>query len=114
LAKNTIYREMLEIIRDYRVKIGYMLHDTWFSSSENMLFVKYGIKANIVMTVKGNRKVALNHENKFKGKYVKIETLKLEPCSILQVWFRQVDLLVLLTRQVFKNEDRRQGTLYKE
>ena len=64
------------------------------------------------MAVKGNRKVALSREDKLKGKYVKIEALELEPYSVVQVWFEQVDFPVLLARQVFKNGDGSQGILY--
>jgi len=111
-TKNRIYRELLDIVKNNQVNFGYVLNDTWFSSSENMLYVKHEIKANFVMAIKGNRKVALSYEDKLKGKYVKIEALELEPCSVLQVWFEQVDFPVLFAKQVFKNEDGSQGILY--
>ena len=111
-TKNMMYRELLGIIKNNDVRFGYVLNDIWFSSSENMMYVKHDIKADFVMGIKGNRKVALSHEDKLKGKYVKIEAMELEQCSILQVWFEQVDFPVLLTRQIFKNEDGSQGILY--
>jgi hypothetical protein len=111
-TKNGMYRELLQIARDNGVNFGYVLNDIWFSSSENMMYVKNDIRANFVMAIKGNRKVALSHEDKLQGNYVKIGALELEPCSILQVWFEQVDFPVSLTWQVFKNEDGSQGILY--
>jgi hypothetical protein len=111
-TKNRMYREMLEIVKDNGVKFGYVLNDTWFSSSENMQFVKQDIKTDFIMAIKGNRKIALSHEDKLKGKYVKIEALKWEQGSTLQVWFAQVVFPVLLARQVFKNEDGSHGILY--
>lgn len=111
-TKNQMYRELLQIARENGIKFGYVLNDIWFSCAENMLYVKHDIKANFVMAIKGNRKVALSHEDKLKGKYVEIEALELEPCSTLDVWFEQVDFPVLVTRQVFKNEDASQGILY--
>jgi len=110
--KNRIYRGLLKIATGNGIKFGYVLNDIWYSSAENMMYVKHDIRANFVMAIKGNRKVALSHEDKLKGKYVKIEALELEPCSILQVWFKQVDFPVLLTSQVFKNGDGSQGILY--
>ena len=111
-TKNCMYRELLQVTMDNGINFGYVLNDIWFSSAENMLYVKHHIKANFVMAIKGNRKVALSLEDKLKGKYVKIEALELEPCSVREVWFKQVDFPVLLTRQVFKNEDQSKGILY--
>lgn len=111
-TKNQIYRELLQIAMDNGINFGYVLNDIWFSSSENMRFVKDHVKANFVMAIKGNRKVALSHQDKFEGKYIKIEALEPELFSIREVWFEQVDFPVLLTRQVFKNEDGSQGILY--
>lgn len=111
-TKNQIYRELLQVAMENGINFGYVLNDIWFSSSENMLYVKHDVKANFIMAVKGNRKVALSHQDKLEGKYIKIEDLEPEPCSVREVWFEQVDFPVLLTRQVFKNEDGSQGILY--
>lgn len=111
-TKNQMYRELLKIAKDNEVMFGYVLNDIWFSSSENMRCVKHDMNADFIMAVKGNRQVALSHQDKLKGKYVRIEALELEPCSIKEVWFEQVDFPVLLTRQVFKNEDGSHRILY--
>jgi hypothetical protein len=111
-TKNQMYRELLQVARDNEINFGYVLNDTWFSSAENMCYVKNHIKADFVMAVKGNRNVALSREDKLEGKYIKIEELEPEPCSVREVWFEQVDFPVLLTRQVFKNEDGSSGILY--
>jgi len=111
-TKNASYRELLMTVRNNHVNFGYVLNDIWFSSSENMSFVKESIKVDFVMAIKGNRKVALGLDDKLKGKYVKIEALPLENDAIIYVWFEQVGFPVCITKQVFKNEDAGEGILY--
>jgi hypothetical protein len=111
-TKNDLYRELLMTIRDNHINFGYVLNDIWFSSSQNMTFVKKTINADFVMAIKGNRKVALSLQDKSKGKYVKIEALPLEDGAVIQVWFEQVDFPVSIARQVFKNGDGSEGILY--
>jgi hypothetical protein len=111
-TKNTLYRELLMTARNYQVNFGYILNDIWFSSSENMSFVKESIKVDFVMAIKGNRKVALALDDKLKGKYVKIEALPLGNDAIIYVWFEQVGFPVCIAKQVFKNGDGSQVILY--
>ncbi|MGE5395877.1 MAG: transposase [Candidatus Saccharibacteria bacterium] len=111
-TKNQMYRELLQVAMDNEINFGYVLNDTWFSSAENMCYVRNHIKTDFVMAVKDNRNVAMSHQDKLEGKYIKIGALEPEPCSVMEVWFEQVDFPVLLTRQVFKNEDGSHGILY--
>ena len=111
-TKNAIYRELLTTVRNNQVNFGYVLNDIWFSSSENMIFVKETIKVNFVMAIKGNRKVALSLDDKLEGKYVKIEALPLENDAVIRVWFEKVGFPVCIAKQVFKNGDESEGVLY--
>jgi hypothetical protein len=63
------------------------------------------------MTIKSNRKVALSKENKHNKEYISIETLQSgEP--IVEIWFKEFDFPLLLTRQVFKKENDTLDELY--
>lgn len=56
---------------DRNLHFQYVATDSWFSSVENMKWVKEELKRNFVMALKSNRKVALSQESKQKKEYVK-------------------------------------------
>jgi len=109
-SKNEMFREMVWRA-NYNIDFKYVLTDTWFSSVENMEFVYKKCSRHFIMALKENRKVALSKEDKEKGVYVSIKSLKLEG-SVMSVYFEQLDFPVVISKQVFKNEDGCTGTLY--
>ena len=111
-TKNQLYRELLQTVETNQVKYQYVLNDIWFSSSENMRFIKEELNKDFVMAIKKNRKVALSKSDKLQGKYVGIGSLGQEPDAVQEVYFEQVEFPVLLVKQVFKNEDGSTGILY--
>ena len=111
-SKNEIYRELLRTVERNGVKYKYVLNDIWFSSAENMKFVKTELKRDFIMAIKQNRNVALSKKDKQQGKYVKIESLTLEPNTTSEVYFEQVDFPVLLIKRIFKNKDDSEGIQY--
>lgn len=56
------------------------------------------------MALKSNRKVALSKENKEDKKYISIETLQPGQQTV-EIWLEELDFPLLLTKQVFKNEN---------
>ncbi len=62
-----------------QVVFTYVLNDVWFASAENMLFVKHTGHKEFVMPIKTNRKVALSLADKQQGRYVRVDTLALDP-----------------------------------
>lgn len=109
-GKNEIYRELLWQSH-YNIEFKYVLNDSWFSSAKNMDFVVNQCKSNFIMAIKENRKVALSVADKQQGKYESIKLLELEGRTQV-VYFKQLDFPVLITKQVFKNEDGSTGALY--
>lgn len=109
-GKNEIYRELLSQTH-YNIDFKYVLNDSWFSSAKNMDFVVNNCKGHFIMAIKENRKVAVSAENKRQGKYESIKLLELEGRTQV-VYFKQLDFPVLITKQVFKNEDGSTGALY--
>ncbi len=111
-TKNEMYREMLSACHNNRLKFRYVLSDVWYSASENMNHIKRELEKEFIMPLKSNRKVALSLEDKKRGLYERVALLKLEPNTTREVYLEQVGFPLVLTKQVFKNEDGTEGVLY--
>ncbi len=109
-SKNELYREMLWQA-SYNIGFKYVLNDSWFTNSGNMDFVVTQCNRHFIMALKENRKVAVSRQAKEQGNYVSIKSLELEGRT-MSVYFEKLDFPVLVTKQVFKNEDGSTGALY--
>lgn len=109
-TKNELFREMLsQCHRNFW--FDYVAADSWFSSIENMRWVKEELSKDFAMALKSNRKVALSKQAKENKEYVKIESLQLGQQTV-EVWLEELDYPLLLIKQVFKNENDTVGELY--
>jgi hypothetical protein len=111
LTKNERYRMLLRVALHNQVKFKYVLNDVWFASSENMKFVKHQLHKEFVMPLKENRKVAVSGDEKRRGQYVAVNTLEVADAT-RQIWLEEVDFPLLLTKEVFTNEDGSVGVRY--
>jgi DDE superfamily endonuclease len=111
-TKNEAYRRMLSACKDNRLKFRYVLSDVFYSASENMSHIKEELKREFIMALKSNRKVALWLEDKQKGVYERVGSLKLEPGAVVEVHLEQVRFPLFVLKQVFTNEDGSTGVLY--
>jgi len=102
VSKNELFRSMITQCSSH-LDVDYVLVDSWFSSSANFNHI-VACGMDFIMALKANRSVALSQEDKEKGKWTDIRSLKLEQVS-KKVWLKSVDFPLLLTRQVFKNGD---------
>lgn len=109
-SKNEMFRDLVKVA-DTNTFFKYVLSDSWFTCAANMKFIVIDCKRHFIMAMKDNRKVALSKEDKEKSKYVSIKSLELEGCA-LSVYLEKLDFPVLISKQVFKNEDGSTGTLY--
>ena len=112
ISKNEHYRSLLQQAVNNQVPFGYVLNDVWYASAENMKFVKHTIKKDFIMPIKANRKVALSLKDKQQGRYVRVESLVLEPNASYEVYLEGIDFPLMLVKQVFVNEDGSRGILY--
>jgi hypothetical protein len=112
VGKNEYYRTMLKQAVSNQLPFRYVLNDVWYASAENMNFVKHTLKKDFVMPVKANRKVALSLADKQQGRYVRVDSLVLEPKAVREVYLEGVDFPLLLAKQVFVNEDGSIGIMY--
>lgn len=112
LTKNELMRRMLSVCVHNRVEFSYVLADSWFSSKENMEFIRDELGKQFVIALKSNRTETLSYESKRQGSFQRIDTLDLPEGEPVRVWLRGLDFPVLLLRQVFTNADGSAGTLY--
>ncbi len=111
-TKNEYYRDMLKACKQNNFAFSYVLNDVWFSSADNMNFVKNDIGRDFVMPLKSNRKVALTLTDKKNGKYHVISTVDIEPNTIREVYLEGVEFPLSLAKQVFTNVDGSEDILY--
>ncbi len=110
VTKNELFRGMLRECHG-KFLFDYALADIWFSSVENMNCCKQELGQDFIMALKGNRKVALSEQDRDNNKYISIGTLRPGQQTV-EVWPKGLDFPLLLTRQVFKNENGTVGELY--
>ena len=103
-SKNEIAREMIASALHRQIPFRYVLNDIWFSSAENMVFIK-GKKKDFIMPLKSNRKVALSEDGKRQGKWVPISSVTFDTDAPMTIYLESVSFALLLHRQVFTNED---------
>jgi hypothetical protein len=111
-TKNEHLRQMLRVCRQNQLRYRYVLTDNWFSSKENMAFIKIELEKEFVMALKSNRTVALSLEDKRQGRFVRVDTLPLGEGTVSQVYIKGLSFPVVLARQVFTNKDGSTGVLY--
>ena len=112
VTKNEHYRHMLRQVKQNQIPFRYVLNDVWFASAENMMFVKHELEREFVMPLKTNRKVALSLADKKQGRYERVDTLEIEPDTVLTIYLEGVDFPLHLVKQVFTNGDGSIGILY--
>ena len=76
-----------------------------------MVDIKIKHQKDFVLPVKSNRTLALSVEDKDKGNFISIESLRLEAGSTSDVYLRGLDFPVRLIKQVFTNKDGSCGEL---
>ena len=111
-TKNELMRRMLRVCENNGLRYRYVLADSWFSSKENMNFIRGELGRHFVIAIKSNRTVALSCEEKLAGRFERIDTLEMPEGQPVRVWLRGLDFPVLLVRQVFRNGDGSSGALY--
>ncbi len=112
-TKNEYFREMAKVaIIDNRIKCRWILADVWFSSNDNMEYIRFDLKKDFVMPIKTNRLVCKTPEEKKRGQFQHVETLDIAENTSEQIYIKELPFPVLLVKQVFKNEDGSRGILY--
>src|SRR4028119_2507905 len=63
-TKNELARAMIARVKQKQIPFRYVLADVWFSSAENMVFIKQGAGKEFVLPLKSNRRVALSESDR--------------------------------------------------
>lgn len=111
-TKNEMAREMIAQAVKNQVQFGYVLFDAWFSSVENLKFIKQDCRKDVICPIKTNRYVALSFEDKKAGRWVAVSTLEIEENAVQEIWLEGVEFPLSLAQQIFTNEDGTSGILY--
>jgi DDE superfamily endonuclease len=111
VSKNEVCRALIKQAVRNRIPFRFVLFDIWFASAENMVFLKQQHR-DFICPLKANRKVALSQADKQQGRYVRVDTLELEAQAMREVYLEGVDFPLVLTKQVFTNDDGSIGIRY--
>ena len=113
VSKNHLVRERLKILSKINhLKFKYVINDIWFSSKDNMKWIKNELQKEFVMALKGNRLVAFSQQDKVQGHFVALADLELKAGQCRLVYLKGVNFPVVVAKQVFINKDGSTGTLY--
>jgi len=111
VTKNELLRQMVQQSIHNQLKFKYVLADSWFGSSENMLFI-HRKKKFFIFDMKSNRKTALSEKDRNDGQWTRIDELDIPDNTPTKVWLKDLEIPVLLTKQVFKNKNQSVGVRF--
>ena len=111
VTKNELLRKMVQQSIHNQLKFKYVLADSWFGSSENMLFI-HRKKKFFIFDMKNNRKAALSEKDRNDGQWTRIDELDIPDNTPVKVWLKDLKIPVLLTKQVFKNKNQSTGVRF--
>ena len=109
VTKNELLRSQITTALQNVVKFSYVLADSWFSSGENMKFIHDKHKY-FIFDLKSNRLVTTGDRNK--ANWENINKLDIQPFTPTKVWLKDVEIELLLIKQVFTNKDNSTGVRY--
>jgi hypothetical protein len=112
VTKNEMARRMILQAIKNQVIFNYVLFDAWFSSVENIKFIKQDCQKDVICPIKTNGKAAVSLEDTKAGHWQGVSTLEIQTNTTREIYLEGVQLPLLLAEQVFKNEDGSQNSLY--
>lgn len=112
-TKNELMRERLKVLCHQNcVKFRYVLWDTWFSASENMVFVVKDLKKHFVGAIQNNRKVGLVAEDGVMGAFKSVSEQDIQPGWVYKVRMESVPFDLYLVKKVYNNLDGSTGVVF--
>jgi len=110
ITKNELMRNMIQTAINNQLKFRYILMDTWFGAKENFEFIQKK-KKHFIAALKSNRLIATSLDNKYQGKFQRVDTLELLDKESMRGYIKGYDKEVLIVRRVFTNKDGSIGIL---
>jgi len=111
-TKNELMRNMLLVCVQNKLKFRFVLFDTWFSSKENMCYIKKDLAKDFICVLKSNRLAAVSEEDYQSNHFTPIEELPWQEETLFVGWLKDVPFPMNIVRQVFTNKDGSTGILY--
>jgi Transposase DDE domain len=111
VTKNELMQTMISQCIHNQLIFKYILADSWFASTDNMHFIDKKDKF-FIFEIQDNRLCVLAEDQKDKpakkSQWINIKSLNIADNTPTLVWFKDMNFPVLVTKQVFKNEDNQQ------
>jgi hypothetical protein len=105
VTKNEMMRQLIaQAVKLQHLKFRYVLADSWFASSDNMLYIN-GLKKYFIMDTKSNRLCMLSTQDRNKGQWTSLDKLPLIPKQPVKIWIKDLKIEVIVCKFVFKNKD---------
>jgi len=111
VTKNELMQQMIKQCIRNQLKFQYVLADSWFASSDNMLFI-HRKKKFFLMDMKSNRLIALSQKDRSAGNWIRLDELIINQKTPVKVFLKDLEIPVLLCKQVFTNKDGSAGEMY--
>ena len=108
-AKNKYVQQVLRVAQQ-QIAYRSLLADSGYASAENRALVR-ALGHDFLFALESSRTVALSAEARAAGQFQAVQTLVFPDKQPQRVYLRSVQAAVLVTRQVFTNQDGCQGTL---
>jgi DDE superfamily endonuclease len=112
VTKNERFRLLLHVCQHNQLLFKYVLADAWYSSADNMRYVKLTLQKDFIFPLKENRKVALSAAAQQTKEFQAVNRLELPEGTTQTVWLEELAFAVQLVRQVFTNDDGSEGVRY--
>jgi hypothetical protein len=109
VTKNELMRSQITAAINNAIKFSYVLADSWYSSGENMKFI-HGLGKYFIFDLKSNRLAIIGDRNQ--GNWDNINKLDLQAWTPTKAWLKDLEIEVLLIKQVFTNKDGSIGVRY--
>lgn len=110
-TKNEKMRTMLDDFVRKQTPFRYVLADAWFSSVENMKFIKEKKRKDFVFPLKANRKIALSEQDKQAGRFVSVNSHP-QTNTCQRIYLEHLNFALLLVGSVVTNHDGATSVLY--
>ena len=94
-----------------QVAYRYLLADSWYASAEDTTLVR-ALGHPFLFALESSRTVALSEADRAQGRFQTVQSLVFADTQPVRVYLRSVQEAVLVTRQVFTNQDGSRGILY--
>ncbi|MDR1479189.1 MAG: hypothetical protein LBJ00_09620 [Planctomycetaceae bacterium] len=101
ISKNEMMRSMIaQAVEQQYLVFRYVLANSWFSSSDNMLFI-HKLGKYFLMDTKSNRLCMFATSDRNKGQWSSLDKLPLTPEQPAKVWLKDLEIPALLCKLVF-------------